>query len=406
MTYCIEKGRGKSGIIWLMILACIITSMELVPGKAMAAQTVAQYSQDVVEDGGYLFYKTGTKGSTYKLVSQKVGTTKKTTLTTNTIDNFYVLNKYVYYVVKNTRTSKNSIYRVDRNGKNRKCLVTAFQGNIIGVIGNYVYYSYYKSYEKMIIARIKVTGTRSTNKILCTTKTNHYNFKPVIANNRIYYTNNKRTILYYTTLGGKVTKEVATDKNMDQLTAGADALYYICNTNDGTIKSSASAVKKVEYDGSITTLDYFDHDRISLYRVNAGGEAANDYTDFSVNLQLVTEDAVYYSVTDGDVISYLFERNTTGDREGTILLDEKDFFEKNHIALGVISYRTDGEYQLIEFGNYEDPSHFFYISEDQTSKLSVAPKSITIHDGKAYYRIVQSSKIVYKATKITSLCTQ
>lgn len=291
-------------ITWAMLLVCIITSVELFPSIAKAAEKVAKSSGLVVKDQGYLFYKKGTEGSSYKLVSQKEGSTKTTTLTSKEVKNFYVQNKYVYYVAKDNKTGKNSIYRVGRDGKNTKCLVTVNKGDIIGVIGDYVYYSYYKNYDKMIIARINVTGKKGTNKVLSTTSTNYYNFKPVIANNRIYYTNNKRTIIYSMTLGGKKTEKLITGTSVDSLTVGKDGLYYLCNKNTGTIKSSTTDVMKVSFKGKVTKLDSFDLKKVSDYRVNAGGEPATDYTNFRVELHQVTTDNVYYSLTEDQYISY------------------------------------------------------------------------------------------------------
>lgn len=395
-------GNMKKIITWTMLLVCIFTSMELVPKKVVAAEKVARSSELVVKDQGYLFYKKGTVGSSYKLVSQKVGSSKTTTLTTKEVKNFYVQNKYVYYVAKDNKTAKNSIYRVRRDGKYTKCLVTVNKGDIIGVIGDYVYYSYYKNYDKMIIARINVSGKKGTNKVLNTTSTNYYNFKPVIANNRIYYTNNKRTIIYSMTLGGKKTEKLITGTSVDNLTVGKDGLYYLCNKNTGTIKSSTTDVMKVSFKGKVTKLDSFDHKKISNYRVNAGGEPATDYTNFRVVLHQVTADNVYYSLSDDQYISYLFKASTSGSNV-KMIMDEKAYESYEDYVLGVSDYVSAKNYKLFAFGNGEDPDHYYYQDQAGTYTLNIAPANIKIVDGIAYYKVVQSKKKVFKRTSIEKL---
>lgn len=395
-------GNMKKIITWTMLLVCIFTSMELLPKKVVAAEKVARSSELVVKDQGYLFYKKGTVGSSYKLVSQKVGSSKTTTLTTKEVKNFYVQNKYVYYVAKDNKTAKNSIYRVRRDGKYTKCLVTVNKGDIIGVIGDYVYYSYYKNYDKMIIARINVSGKKGTNKVLNTTSTNYYNFKPVIANNRIYYTNNKRTIIYSMTLGGKKTEKLITGTSVDNLTVGKDGLYYLCNKNTGTIKSSTTDVMKVSFKGKVTKLDSFDHKKISNYRVNAGGEPATDYTNFRVVLHQVTTDNVYYSLSDDQYISYLFKASTSGSSV-KMIMDEKDYESYEDYVLGVSDYVSAKNYKLFAFGNGEDPNHYYYQDQAGTYTLNIAPANIKIVDGIAYYQVVQSKKKVFKSTAVEKL---
>nr|WP_294490101.1 DUF5050 domain-containing protein [uncultured Anaerosporobacter sp.] len=394
--------KMKKIIAWAMLIVCTITSVNLIPKKVEAAENVAQSSSLVVKDQGYLYYKKGTEGSSYKLVSQKVGSSKTTTLTTKEVKNFYVQNKYVYYVVKDNKTAKNSIYRVGRDGKNTKCLVTVNKGEIIGVVGDYVYYSYYKSYSKMIIARIHVTGKKGTNKVLSTTSTNYYNFKPVIANNRIYYTNNKRTIIYSMTLGGKKTEKLITGTSVDSLTVGKDGLYYLCNKNKGTIKSSTTDVMKVSFKGKVTKLDSFDHKKISDYRVNAGGEPATDYTSFRVELHQVTTDNVYYSLSDDQYISYLFKA-ATGGSSVKMILDEKSYESYEGYVLGVSDYVSAKNYKLFAFGNGEDPDHYYYQDQSGIYTLNIAPKEIKIVDGMAYYQIVQAKKKVFKSITVDKL---
>lgn len=392
-------------IAWAMLFVCIITSVELLPSSAKAAEKVAKSSELVVKDQGYLFYKKGTEGSSYKLVSQKVGSTKTTTLTSKQVKNFYIQNKYVYYVAKDNKTGKNSIYRVGRDGKNTKCLVTVNKGDIIGVIGDYVYYSYYKNYDKMIIARINVTGKKGTNKVLSTTSTNYYNFKPVIANNRIYYTNNKRTIIYSMTLGGKKTEKLITGTSVDSLTVGKDGLYYLCNKNKGTIKSSTTDVMKVSFKGKVTKLDSFDLKRVSDYRVNAGGEPATDYTNFRVVLHQVTTDNVYYSLTEDQYISYLFKAATNGSSV-KMILDEKAYESYDDYVLGVSDYVSSKNYKLFAFGNGENPDHYYYQDQSGTYTLNINPADIKIVDGIAYYQVVQSKKKVFKSTSVENLFTK
>lgn len=389
-------------IAWAMLLVCIITSVELLPSSAKAAEKVAKSSELVVKDQGYLFYKKGTEGSSYKLVSQKIGTSNTTTLTSKEVKNFYVQNKYVYYVAKDNKTGKNSIYRVGRDGKNTKCLVSVNKGDIIGVIGDYVYYSYYKNYDKMIIARINVTGKKGTNKVLSTTSTNYYNFKPVIANNRIYYTNNKRTIIYSMTLGGKKTEKLIKGTSVDSLTVGKDGLYYLCNKNTGTIKSSTTDVMKVSFKGKVTKLDSFDLKKVSDYRVNAGGEPATDYTNFRVVLHQVTTDNVYYSLTEDQYISYLFKAATNGSSV-KMILDEKAYESYDDYVLGVSDYVSAKNYKLFAFGNGEDPDHYYYKDQSGTYALNTAPTDIKIVDGIAYYQVKQSKKKVFKNTSVEKL---
>ena len=394
--------KMKKIIAWAMLIVCTITSVNLIPKKVVAAENVAQSSSLVVKDQGYLYYIKGTVGSSYKLVSQKIGSSKTTTLTTKEVKNFYVQNKYVYYVVKDNKTGKNSIYRVGRDGKNTKCLVTVNKGEIIGVVGDYVYYSYYKSYSKMIMVMVHVTGKKGTNKVLSTTSTNYYNFKPVIANNRIYYTNNKRTIIYSMTLGGKKTEKLITGTSVDSLTVGKDGLYYLCNKNKGTIKSSTTDVMKVSFKGKVTKLDSFDHKKISDYRVNAGGEPATDYTSFRVELHQVTADNVYYSLSDDQYISYLFKAATNGSSV-KMILDEKSYESYEGYVLGVSDYVSAKNYKLFAFGNGEDPDHYFYQDQSGIYTLNIAPKQIKIVDGMAYYQIVQAKKKVFKSITVDKL---
>ncbi|WP_310603546.1 DUF5050 domain-containing protein [Anaerosporobacter sp.] len=398
-----EKRKGWNRIIaWFLLCSCVVTCTQFIPEKIAAAEKVAQSSELVVKDQGYLYYKKGTVGSDYKLVSQKVGTTKTTTLTTKEIKNFYVQNKYVYYVVKDSKTSKNSIYRVGRDGKNTKCLVTVNKGEIIGIVGDYVYYSYYKNYDKMIIARIQVAAKKGSNKILSTTSTNYYNFKPVIANNRIYYTNNKRTIIYSMTLGGKTTEKLISGTSVDSLTVGKDGLYYLCNKNTGTIKSCTTDVMKVSFKGKVTKLDSFNQKKVSDYRVKAGKEAANDYTSFTVKLHQVTTDNVYYSLSDDQYISYLFKASTDGSSVKRIM-DEKTYESYDGYVLGMGSYLSATNYKLFSYCNGEDSAHYYYKDASGTYVLTIAPSNIKIVDGTAYYQVIQSKKAVFKNATIEKL---
>lgn len=392
----------KNIIICTILIICVIMGSQFNSSKVVAAEKVAQSSDLVVKDQGYLYYKKGTVGSSYKLVSQKVGTSKTTTLTTKEVNNFYVQNKFVYYMVKNNKTSKNSIYRVSRDGKNTQCLVTVNKGEIIGVIGDYVYYSYYKNYDKMIVARIHVTGKKGTNKVIRTTSTNYYNFKPVVANNRIYYTNNKRTTIYSMTLGGKKTEKLITGTSVNNLTVGSDGLYYLCNKNEGTIKSSTTDVMRVSFQGNVTKLDSFNQEKISNYRVAAGGEPASDYTNFRVTLHQVTKNYVYYSLTDDQYISYLFQASTDG--SGVKLrIDEKSYESHENYVLGVSDYVSGKNYKLFAFGNGENPDHYYYENQLGTYTLNIAPTNIKIIDGTAYYQVKQSKKKIFKCTAIEDL---
>lgn len=396
----------KKVMVWLLILVCSIVSIGgLSEHISASTQTNASSSEIVVKEAGYLYYKTGTVGSNYKLVSQKVGSTKTTTLTTKNVKEFYVKDSYLYYVVQNKKnTSKYDIYRVRRDGKNKKCIVSANKLQIIGIQGDYIYYSYYKKYENVIVARIKVTGDSKSQKNLITTNTNYYNFKPVLANNKIYYTNNKKTTIYSLTLDGKKTEKLITNTSVRNLTAGKDGLYYICDKNDGTIKGSISTVMKVTFAGKAVEIDSFNQRRISEYRIAEGGVAADDYTDFIVNLEQVTADAIYYSVTDGHYVSYLFESALDGEKQ-SILINESDYgnYEWKY---GVSGYNTDNGYQLFSFGGQEEPKLWFYADTNGTYALNCSPNRIRIIDGTAYYQSVTAKKTIYKKCKISKLFAQ
>lgn len=391
----------KKLFIWILVLVCVCSSFALGTRNVSAVTSVAPSSELVLEVGRYRYYKTGTIGKDYKLVSQKIGSKTKTTLTKKEVQKFYVQGQYVYYLVRNEKTSKHSIYRVRRDGKNEKCLVTAYQLKMIGIQGNYVYYCYYKKYSNVIVGRIQLNGDSSTKKNIYTTNTNYYNFNPVLTNQRIYFTNNKRTIIYSLTLGGKKLDKLVTGTSVRSLTAGQDGLYYLCDQNDGTIKGSTTSVMKVDFDGTVTTLDYFDLARVSDYRIATDGEPATDYTSFQVHLEQVTKDSVYYSLTDLQYISYLFETATDGSMS-KIIFNESDYHDSDWMY-GISGFTKGKDFQLVSFAGEEEPKIWIYKDGRGSYQLNISPNEIQMMDGTVYYQITKSKKKVYQRCKITDL---